>query len=115
MSRLFDALEERFTDVEEIKDVYNPGCAAGVGGFIYYTETRKFFFEHEDEIEQYLYDTYGDDLIKDLAKTNDSINQLINAMVWCVVETYCGTRLSDLEDEEEAWKDSNCVMSPCHY
>ena len=104
MSRLFDALEERFTDVDEIKDVYNYGCSAGVGGFIYYSEVREFFFEHEDEIEQYLYDTYGDDLIKDLAKTNQSINQLINAMVWCAVETYCGTRLADLEESEAiAW------------
>ena len=104
MSRLFDALDERFTDVDEIKDVYNYGCSAGVGGFIYYSEVREFFFEHEDEIEQYLYDTYGDDLIKDLAKTNNSINQLINAMVWCVVETYCGTRLADLEESEAvAW------------
>ena len=100
MSRLTDALDERFTDVDEIKDVYNYGCGAGVSDFIYYSEVREFFFEHEDEIEQYLYDTYGDDLIKDLAKTNNSINQLINAMVWCVVETYCGTRLADLEESE---------------
>ena len=89
MSRLFDALDERFTDIEEVKDVAKHGCDGGVSDFIYYYETRKFFFEHEDEIEDYLSNIYGDSLLQDLAKKNKSINQMINQMVWIVVQDYC--------------------------
>ena len=88
-SRLFDALDKRFDDIEEVKDVAKHGCEGGVSGFIYYYETRKFFFEHEDEIEDYLSNIYGDSLLQDLAKKNKSINQMINQMVWIVVQDYC--------------------------
>ena len=92
MSRLSDALDERFDDIEEVKDVYNHGCGGGVSGFIYYSETRAFFFEHEDEIEAYVSQIYGDQILKEIATTNTSINQMINQMVWMVVEDYCACR-----------------------
>jgi hypothetical protein len=89
MSRLFDALDARFDDLDECRDVAQYGCDMGVTGFIYYHETRKFFFEHEDEIENYLYDIYGDSILEELSKKNKSINQLVNAMVWLVVQDHC--------------------------
>ena len=89
MSRLFDALEKRFDNLDECRDVAQYGCDMGVSGFIYYHETRKFFFEHEDEIEAYLDGIYGDSILEDLSKENKSINQLINAMVWIVVQDHC--------------------------
>ena len=91
-SKLFDALDKRFTDIEEVKDVAQHGCEGGVSGFIYYYETRKFFFEHEDEIEDYLSNIYGDSLLQDLVKKNKTINQLINQMVWLTVQDYCVCR-----------------------
>ena len=98
MSRLFDALDERFDDLDEVKDVANHGCAAGVGGFIYYNETRKFFFEHEDEIEEKMDEIYfGDNYLKQITDWDDdypcNVNQLINKIVWIIVEDYCQTRL----------------------
>ena len=92
MSRLNDALDERFDDIEEVKDVYNHGCGGGVSGFIYYSETRAFFFEHEDEIEAYVSQIYGDQILKEIATTNTSINLMINQMVGMVVEDYCACR-----------------------
>jgi len=89
MSRLFDALDARFDDLDECRDVAQYGCDMGVTGFIYYHETRKFFFEHEDEIEAYLDGIYGDSILEELSKKNNSINQLINAMVWIVVQDHC--------------------------
>ena len=88
-SRLFDALDKRFDDIEEVKDVAKHGCDGGVSDFIYYYETRKFFFEHEDEIEDYLSKIYGDSILQTVAKDNKSINQMINQMVWIVVQDYC--------------------------
>ena len=95
MSRLTDALDERFDDLDEVKDVANYGCAAGVGGFIYYYETRKFFFEYEDEIEEIMDELYfGDNYIKEITDDDSiTVNGLINKIVWIIVENYCQTRL----------------------
>ena len=41
-SRLTEALDKRFDDIEEIRDVANYGVGGGVSDFIYYSETRKF-------------------------------------------------------------------------
>ena len=99
MSRLTDALDERFDDLDEVKDVANHGCAAGVSGFIYYNETRAFFNEHEDEIEEWMDELYfGDNYIKELTEDdNVTINQLINKVVWVVVENYCQDKLNQAE------------------
>ena len=99
MSRLTDALDERFDDLDEVKDVANYGCAAGVGGFIYYYETRKFFFEHEDEIEEKMDEIYfGDNYINVITDgDNTTVNCLINKIVWIIVEDYCQTRLGTIE------------------
>ena len=99
MSRLTDALDERFDDLDEVKDVANHGCSGGVGGFIYYKETRKFFFEHEDEIEDQMDELYfGDNYINEITDGDGhTINTLINKIVWIIVEDYCQTRLQTLE------------------
>jgi hypothetical protein len=88
MTALSNALAARFTDADEIKDVANYGCSAGVSGFIYYKEIRNFFNEHEDDIENTIADLGYD--IKDLVDNDtDSVMALINKMVWIVVENYC--------------------------
>jgi hypothetical protein len=88
MTRLTDALAARFTDADEIQDVAKYGCSGGVSGFIYYKEIRDFFNEHEDDIENTIADLGLD--IRDLVDVNtDSVMELINKMVWLVVENYC--------------------------
>jgi len=101
MSRLTDALNERFDDLDEVKDVANHGCSGGVSGFIYYNETRKFFFEHEDEIEEIMDEIYfGDNYLKQITDDDPcTVNQLINKIVWIVVENYC---ISKVEEEFDA-------------
>ena len=90
-SRLTVALDERFDDIEEIKDVADHGCEGGVSGFIYYYETRKFFDEYQEEIEQELEELYGDDYLKQILNTSSiqDVTQLKNYMVWSVVSMYC--------------------------
>jgi len=91
MSRLFDALDERFDDVEECKDVAHHGCGGGVGGFIYTYETRKFFNEYEEEIEQELEDIFGDRWMADMV-ASQSVHDTVtfkNHCVWVIVELYC--------------------------
>ena len=88
-SRLFDALDKRFDDIEEVQDVAKHGCEGGVSGFIYYTETRKFFFEHEDAILDYLTTIYAESFIKDVAKDNKTVSSICNKLVWITVQDYC--------------------------
>ena len=99
-SPLFLALEERFDDLDECRDVAQYGCEMGVNGFIYYWETREFFFKHEVEIEDYLDGIYGDSLLEDLSKSNGTITELINAMVWIVVRDHCSCVAGKAQLEE---------------
>ena len=88
------ALDERFEDITEVKDVADHGCEGGVSGFIYYWETRKFFDKYQEEIEEELNDIYGDDYLKQILNTNpiQDVTQLKNNMVWQVVSSYCTDR-----------------------
>mgnify|MGYP000184896565 CR=1 FL=1 len=93
VSPMFDALAERFDDMDEIKDVAEYGCAAGVSGFIYSTELAEFFDKYEDEIEDQL-----DSLcIKydELIDANEfyTMQELKEKAVWVVVELYCHQRV----------------------
>ena len=100
MSRLTDALDERFTELDEIKTVANHGCEGGVSGFIYYNEIRKFFFEHEDEIEEIMDEIYfGDNYLRQITDDDPcTVNQLINKIVWIIVENYCQSKLEEAEE-----------------
>ena len=102
MSRLTNALDERFDDIDEVKDVANHGCAAGVGGFIYYNETLDFFTKQQEDIEDTLQVLIGDNYIEELSKRKGVITmrELMNQMVWVIVEDYCQSKV--LEDEQDA-------------
>ena len=88
---LTDALASRFDNLDEIKDVADHGCSAGVSGFIYHTECAEFFDQHEDSVEDVCYDMLGDDWIVQLSQYNKiaSILELKTYAVWFVVESYC--------------------------
>ena len=90
---MFDALAERFDDMDECKDVAEYGCSAGVSDFIYSTELAEFFDKYEDEIEDEL-DTY---CLKyeDLVDTSEfyTMQELKEKAVWSIVELYCQQRV----------------------
>ena len=98
MSRLTDALDERFDDLDEIKDVANHGCSGGISGFIYYNETLDFFNKHQEDIEDTLHVLIGDNYIEVLSRHHKdatnviTMSQLINKMVWVIVEDYCQSK-----------------------
>ena len=94
VSPMFDALAERFDDMDEIKDVAEYGCAAcAVSDFIYSSELAEFFDKYEEEIEDEL-DTLG---LKytDLVDTTDfwTLQECKEKAVWCIVEMYCHNRV----------------------
>ena len=101
--RLFEALEERFDDIDEVKDVARYGCSGGVSGFIYNWEVREFFFKYEDDIEELMYEhdvTYGS-LTDDRwhPGSQGSINDYITAATWWAVEHWAQDKVYTLENE----------------
>ena len=91
------ALNDRFDDIDEIRDIAAHGCEGGVSGFTYYKDTREFFDKFEDDIEDVCYDILGNDFLAILAKGETCILGLINAMVWFTVQAYCQNKLQHLK------------------
>ena len=96
-SRLFDALDQRFNDFDECKDVMNHGLTGGFSGFIYTSEINKFFDEHKNEIEDYLHMILGDNYIKEVCKNFSTVDNIITQLVWYVVECYCTEKVLKAE------------------
>jgi len=89
MNNLQKALSERFTDLDEIRDVARYGCSGGVSGFIYSSELCDFFNQHEKDIEDLL-EELGlqlNDLVKDPEYW--SFQEMKESAVWVAVEVYC--------------------------
>lgn len=95
MTTLIAALEARFTDASEIKDVVDYGCSAGVSGFIYSTELAEFFEEHTDEIEDIL--NNNEIKLEHLIQDEDcwTFQEVKEKSVWFVVENYCQQLIND--------------------
>ena len=85
-------LADRFTDFDEIRDVANYGCIAGVNGFIYSTELNQVFDRFENEIidlcEQL--EVPISDLVED--ETCWTIQEVKEKSVWIAVEYYCASK-----------------------
>tara|TARA_S200002703_G_C3660978_1_gene202991 strand:- start:95 stop:394 length:300 start_codon:yes stop_codon:yes gene_type:complete len=72
---------------DELKDISNYGADQGVPGFCYYTETIEFFDEHEDEIEEYFDNQFGESVIKwALEKGHEDIRSIKNFCTWAYLE-----------------------------
>ena len=97
--RLKAALDERFDDIEECKDIQEHGCAScACLDFIYYYETRKFFNEYEEELEDYFYNMFGNDWMKQFVadKSVSDTATFKNYCVWMIIELYCLGRVDQL-------------------
>ena len=98
---LREALESRFTDESEVRDVASYGCISGVSDFIYYRETIAFFDKHQSDIENWLLSDHEFSLA-DFCKNAEDVDQLKNAMVWAAVDLYCQERTIYNETMEPA-------------
>jgi len=105
-SELNDFLEDRFNDIDEISDVTNYGCAAGVSGFIYSSELADVFDEYEDQLEDLL--DSNDIKYTDLVPDFETLQQVKEAAVWYAVETWCASALEAYQEQEQEnqWKEA---------
>ena len=100
---LDETLSKRFEPgtedgVAELRDIVNHGMSGGVGGFIYYYEINEFYNEFEREIEDVMFDTYGDTWLSEVVGESENMQALRNTLVWSVVEYWAFSALQLVEE-----------------
>lgn len=85
---------ENFEDVKKfMEDLRCYGCVSGmIGELIYYSDTKKFFIENLDEIQDYL-----NDLIQEHVYSVGEFD--FNEIVWVVFESIANEYFYTIEDE----------------
>lgn len=85
---------ENFEDVRSfMEDLRANGCVSGmIGELVYYSDTKKFFIENLDEIQDYL-----NDLILEHVYSIDEFDY--NEIVWVVFEAIANEYFYTIEDE----------------
>lgn len=99
-SEVLEILENHIEDCEnfeEVKgfmeDLRSHGCVSGmIGELIYYSDTKKFFIENLDEIQDYL-----NDLIQEHVYSVGEFDY--NEIVWVVFEAMANEYFYTIEDE----------------
>ena len=99
-SEVLDILENHIEDCENfeevrgfMEDLRSNGCVSGmIGELIYYSDTKKFFIENIDEIQDYVN--------KLMLEHVYSINELdINEISWIVFESIANEYFYTIDDE----------------
>ena len=91
-----------------IADIAKHGCAGGVPGLTYYSETASFYDEHEDEIWTILSDEADAAgianglMLYNICKDPHSLTTLKNDLVWFAVEVAAQELVNNLEEENRA-------------
>lgn len=85
---------ENFEEVRGfMEDLRGNGCVSGmIGELVYYSDTKKFFIENLDEIQDYL-----NDLIQEHVYYIDEFDY--NEIVWVVFEAIANEYFYTIEDE----------------
>ncbi len=98
-STLLETLENRFEDIDEVRDISNHGITGGFSGFIYSTELAEFFDRYEDDIAEHLEDMgiTVSDLVED--ETCWTFQEMKERSVWIVVESWCHLKADEAEEE----------------
>ena len=102
--------------INELKDEYSPsdfkeivehGCVSGAArSHIYYTETEKFYDKYEEDIVEYLEDTYGVDYLGNvlLQEADNLLRHYKNSVVWIFIELIALDELQEVEEYLEVAK-----------
>ena len=74
-------------DKEQLQEIAQHGCQSGcASSHIYYHETESFFDLHQDEIESFFLDIYGDEYLEQFAKDVATMQGLKNNLTWAFIE-----------------------------
>ena len=103
MTNAFDTILNTY-DLETCKEIVNHGCQSGVcSKHIYYADTIKFFDTYEDEIIDYIGDSFGSEMNEQLWRDNScNIDGYKNDTVWTFIELVAMQRVDDAEEQERS-------------
>mgnify|MGYP001392508540 CR=1 FL=1 len=92
--------------LEDFEEIVNHGCQSGVcSQHVYYADTIKFFDKYEDEIIEYIADTYGGELNEQIWHSNScNVMGYKNDTVWQFIES-----IADIAVYEHYESKSNTV------
>ena len=95
----FDTIKNEY-DIDTLREIRDHGCSSGVANnHIYYTQTVKFFDEHEDEMFDYINDIYGEEITAEVWNNNpNNINGYKNDLVWTYIELVADNLVEQYED-----------------
>ena len=95
----FDTIKNEY-DIDTLRENRDHGWQSGVANsHIYYTQTVSFFDEHEDELIEYLADTFGGEYNEEVWNRNPChINGYKNDIVWSYIETVACDLMAEYED-----------------
>ena len=95
----FDTIKNEY-DIDTLREIRDHGCSSGVANnHIYYTQTVKFFDEHEDEMFDYINDIYGEEITAEVWNNNpNNITGYKNDLVWTYIELVVNTLVEQYED-----------------
>ena len=95
----FDTIKNEY-DIDTLREIRDHGCVSGVANnHIYYTQTVKFFYEHEDEMIEYIADTLGGEYSEAIWNNNTNhINGYKNDIVWNYIELVANDLVNEYED-----------------
>ena len=86
-------------DIDTLREISQHGCKSGcANNHIYYNQTNDFFDIHEDEIIEYLADTYGGEVSEEIWNNNPcNLVGYKNQIVWAYVEAVAYTLVEEYE------------------
>ena len=75
-------------DYQTCKEIASHGCKSGVcHEHIYYGDTIKFFDDHQEEITEFIVDSYGADGLGEILSNNEGeLDMYKNDCTWCFIE-----------------------------
>ena len=99
LSSAYDVIKDTY-DYETCKEIVEHGCVSGVAhDHIYYKDTLSFFDKYEDEMIEYITDTLGDDVVKEMWTNNsNNITGYKNDVTWSFIELVAMS-IVDSQDE----------------
>ena len=95
----YDSVRDSY-EIEDLREIVENGCmSGGASQHIYSYQTVSFFDEYEDEIIEYLADTYGGEINEEIWNNNPcNITGYKNDIVWTYIELVASELVEQYED-----------------
>ena len=98
--KAFESIKRQY-DLDTLREIVEYGCALGIAhNHVYYRETCAFFDEHEEELIDYVVDTFGEEINSHYWNINiNHLNGYKNDIVWTFIESIAQEIIDEAETD----------------